>query len=497
MTFKAVPKEETLDPSDWNELRQLAHCMVDDIFSYIEKVRDRPVWQPVPDQVREFLRSPLPLQGQPAEAVFEEFRVNILPYPLGNIHPRFWGWVIGTGTPVGMMTEMLAAALNPNLGGADHVANLVEQQVIDWCKQMLGYPAEASGLLVSGGSMANLIGLAVARSSKAGFNVRSAGVKGSKRPLTLYGSLEMHSSLDKAVELLGLGNSFLRHIPVDDDYRIDVAALRRAIKTDLSSGLQPICVIGNAGTVNTGAIDPLDKLAEIAAEFNLWYHVDGAFGALAYLSPTLRQRLEGMEKADSLAFDLHKWLHVPIEAGCVLVRDADAHRRTFAPQTEYLKHQARGAGGGDNWYSEYGIELTRGFKALKVWMAMKNYGINKLGRLVQQNVDQASYLAKLIKNSPNLELLAPVPLNIVCFRFIAPGMNEGQLNRFNEELLIRLQESGVAVPSSTTLGGRYAIRCAITNHRSRREDFEILVSEVERIGKKLIAEGWTQREKKS
>ncbi len=479
--------KETLDPEDWAELRALGHRMLDDMFTYLETVRERPAWQPIPDDVQQAFHAPLPREGQPPEAVYEEFKQQILPYPLGNIHPRFWGWVIGTGTPVGVLAEMLAATMNPNLGGADHVANHVELQVIEWFKQMLGFPSGASGLLVSGGSMANLVGLAVARSAQAGLNVREEGVAGIARPLVVYGSTEMHSSLQRGVELLGLGNRNLRRIPVDEHHRIDLSALRAAIRRDSEEGLQPACLIGNCGTVNAGAIDTLDALADIAAEHGLWFHVDGAFGALARLAPALRERVAGMERADSLAFDLHKWVYAPIEVGCVLVRSETAHRDTFALVPDYLKHQARGAAGGPAWFSEYGVQLTRGFRALKVWMQLKTYGAEKMGRLIQQNVDQASYLQRLIERTPELELLAPVALNIVCFRYVVPGVDGERLDALNEDLLIRLQESGVAVPSSTRVGGCYAIRCAIVNHRSRREDFDLLVEEVVRIGGQLAA----------
>ena len=487
MTWEPYGADETLDPEDWAGLRALGHRMLDDMFAYLETVRERPAWQPMPPEVQQAFQAPLPHEPQPAEAVYEELVRNILPYPFGNIHPRFWGWVIGTGTPVGVLAEMVAATMNPNLGGGDHAANRVELQVVDWCKEMLGFPPEASGLLVSGGSMANLIGLAVARSARAGLDVRFEGVAGVSHPLVYYGSTEMHSSLQRGVELLGLGNRYLRRIPVDHNHRIDLQALRDCIVRDKADGLRPACLIGNCGTVNAGAIDPLDALADIAAEHELWFHVDGAFGALAYLAPKLRPLIVGMKRADSLAFDLHKWGSAPIEVGCVLVRSETAHHDAFALVPDYLKHQARGAAGGPVWFSEYGLQLSRGFRALKVWMQLKTYGADHLGRIIQQNVDQADYLRRLVEQAPELELLAPVALNIVCFRFIAPDLHDKQLNVLNEELLIRIQETGVAVPSGTSLAGRYAIRCAIVNHRSRREDFDLFVEEVVRIGRALMA----------
>lgn len=477
-----LSQEETLDPADWSELRALGHHMVDDLFTYLETVRERSVWQPMPEEVQQAFNEPLPGEGRPAGAVYEEFRRNILPYPMGNIHPRFWGWVMGNNTPLAVLADMLASGINPNMGGGDHAPARVEAQVIAWCKQIFGFPPEASGLLLSGGSIANLIGLAVARHAKAGFDVREQGVSASPRPMTMYGSVEMHSSLQRAVEVLGLGNRSLRRIPVNQAFEIDVASLRRSIEDDIASGFHPICLIANAGTVNTGAIDPLDVLADIAAEYGLWYHVDGAFGALAYLSPAMRPALRGLERADSLAFDLHKWVYLPFEVGCTLVRDGEAHYRTFTLTPDYLKRQDRGLAAGLRWFSDYGIQLTRGFRALKVWMAFKTYGTEKIGRVIQQNIQQAQHLASLVERHPKLELLAPVPLNVVCFRYTRPGLEGGQLDALNQELLIRLHESGVAVPSGTTIRGRYALRCAITNHRSRMDDFDVLVENVVRIG---------------
>ena len=311
--------EESLDPQDWGALRALGHRMVDDMLTYLQTVRDRPVWQPMPDRVKANLKQPLPIDPQTPDEAYQDFVENVLPYPLGNIHPRFWGWVMGGGTPFGVLAELLAASMNPNMGGGEHSAIYVEMQVLDWCKEMLGYPPEASGLLVSGGSMANLVGLTVARNTLAGFDIRQQGLPAAPKRLVLYGSVEMHSSIQKAVELLGLGNEALRLIPVNDQFQIDVAALEKSIAADRLAGYQPFCVIGNAGTVNTGAIDPLDQLADIAQREQLWFHVDGAFGGLAAVSSELRPLVKGMERADSIAFDLHKWMYMPYEIACTLV----------------------------------------------------------------------------------------------------------------------------------------------------------------------------------
>ncbi|MCI0401981.1 MAG: pyridoxal-dependent decarboxylase [Acidobacteria bacterium] len=481
----ALSREETLDPQDWSELRRLGHRMVDDAMAYLENVRERQVWQPIPPEVRECFTEQVPLEPVDAEEVYEEARRNILPYPTGNIHPRFWGWVIGSGSPVGMLAELLTGAMNCNAWGADQVAIEVERQVIGWLKQGLGFVHDASGILTNGGSVSNLVGLAVARNAKAEVDMAQDGVQALPRPMVLYASSSTHSSVRKAVELLGLGSRALRTIPVDADYRIRADRLREAIAEDRAAGRLPFCIVGNAGTVDTGAFDPLEELAEIARREDLWLHVDGAFGACAALSDELRPLAQGMESADSLAIDLHKWLHVQYDAGCVLVRNAHHHHSTFSRPASYLTRARRGLSGGTLWFSEYGFELSRSFRALRVWMAFKTYGLRKHVRLIEQNVAQARYLAGLVAGAPELELLAPVPLNIVCFRFVVEGVEEAALNRLNQDLLAALQESGVAAPSSTMLEGRFAIRVAITNHRSRREDFELLVRQSIRQGREL------------
>ena len=469
-------------------MRRLGHRMVDDAMDYLQRVRERPVWQPVAESIKAAMRSPLPVEGQDPSAVYEDFRRDVFPHALGNIHPRFWGWVIGTGTPFGALADMLASTMNPNIGGGDQGPNYVELQVLSWLKEMLGYPAEASGLLVTGGSMANFVGLAVARNAKAEADVAQAGVAAAPRRMTLYASTETHNSVRKAASLLGLGRDALREIPVDDSYRIDLGALRRAISEDRKAGLHPFCVVGNAGTVNTGAIDVLTDLASICEAENLWFHVDGAFGALAAITPNLKPLVRGMERADSLAFDLHKWMYMPYDVGCALVRWPEQHRATFVSPAEYLAHLTRGLPAGPVWFSEYGVQLSRGFRALKVWMSLKEHGVSKYGRLVEQNCEQAKYLASLVERAPELELMAPVPLNIVCFRFAPRGADEAKLDAINEEILFGLQESGTAVPSSTMLGGRFALRVCICNHRTRREDLDLLVREVVQRGHAIAAE---------
>ena len=475
--------EETLDPGDWSSLRTLGHEMLDDMFSYLEKIRSAPAWQPVPDHIKATFAAPVPRAPLPAREVYERFAKEVLPYPTGNIHPRFWGWVMGTGSPFAMLADMLASGMNPHVAGYDQAAFHVEKQVIAWLGQLLGLPENSSGVLVSGGSMANLIGLVVARQAKSGTDGRGKGLRDAPKQMTVYCSLETHSWAQKAVELMGIGSEHLRRVEVNDRFQINLRELERAIRTDRENGFAPICVIGSAGTVNTGATDDLMGLRQLCDAEELWFHVDGAFGALAGLSSKYRHLVNGLNSADSIAVDLHKWMYMPFEAGCVFVRDAALHRQTFSVTPNYLSSFTRGIASQPMEFAALGVDLSRGFRALKIWMSLQMEGSEKFGRLIEQNIDQAQYLASLISQHPHLEVLAPVELNVVCFRYVpVSDADESELTRINSEILLELQESGVAVVSSTLVNGRFALRAAITNHRSRRSDFDLLIDAVVKIG---------------
>ncbi len=476
----------TLDPTDWNEFRALCHRAVDDMIDHLASLRDQPAWQPMPGPVVEALKQPLPSRPQGEAVAYQEFLTNILPYTNGNRHARFFGWAQGNGTPLGMLADMLAAGINAHLAGFNQAPALVEHQVLGWLSELMGMPADSSGLLVSGGTVANLIGVAVARHARAGFDIRTEGLQGQGRPLlTVYCSTETHSWLNRCVEILGLGRNAVRRIPVDADYCMNPALLDEAIAADKRAGHRPICVVATAGTVNTGAIDDLHGVADVCQKHGVWFHIDGAFGALIRLSSRLQSRVAGLERADSLAFDLHKLMYLPFEVACILVRDAQAHREAFSMSASYLSESDRGVIAGGLPFAERGLELTRGFKALKVWMSLKAQGVEAFARVIEQNVDQASYLASLIKQNADLELLAPASLNIVCFRYAPSDASASEFDLLNAEILLRLQEDGIAVPSSTVIQGKFAIRVAILNHRSRRADFDLLVAAVVRLGNEI------------
>jgi aromatic-L-amino-acid decarboxylase len=454
--------------------------MLDDMLDYLEHIRERPVWQPMPDPVRASFRAPLPIAPADLSAVHQEFLENVLPYSNGNVHPGFMGWVHGGGNGPGMLAEMLAAGLNANLAGRDHAPIEVERQIVQWMRELFGFPKTASGLFVTGTSMANLIAVLVARDTALGFDARRLGIAATPKRLTAYASMAAHGSVRQALDFCGLGSDAVRLVPVDWQQQINLAVLRHLIEFDRKAGYTPFLLVGTAGTVDTGAIDDLDGLAEIASEQRLWLHVDGAYGALGILAPEIAPRLAGLEAADSLAFDFHKWGQVPYDAGFVLVRDGELHRRSFASPAAYLEREARGLGAGSTWPCDLGPDLSRGFRALKTWFTLKVYGLQALGQTIARTCELAAYLEQRVSESEELELLAPVSLNIVCFRFRCPDAD-----RVNARIVMDLQEAGVCAPSTTRINGELAIRAAITNHRTGSADIDALIDATLTIGRAL------------
>ena len=469
--------DEGLDPADWGALRALGHRMLDDMVDHMAGLREAPVWRPMPDAARAALRAPLPRAPSDPAGAYDAFRQLVLPYAAGNAHPRFMGWVQGGGTPIGMLAELLAGGLNANCGGRDHAPIEVERQVILWAAEMLGFPRDASGLLVTGTSVANLIAVLVARTAALGPEVRGRGLGGA--PLVAYASAAAHAYVPRAMDMAGFGTDALRTIPCDAAGRIDIPSLARAIAGDRAAGLTPFMVAGTAGSVDIGAIDDLAGLAALCRQERLWFHIDAAFGAIALLAPGLRDRFAGIEQADSVAFDFHKWAQVPYDAGCIMVRDAARQLETFSSDAAYLRREPRGLAGGYPWPCDLGPDLSRGFRALKVWLTLTCHGADRIGAAVERCCAVAQALAARVDREPELERLAPVALNIVCFRYVA----EGAPDHLSAEIVADVQEAGIAAPSTTTIGGRLAIRAAIVNHRTRVADVEAMVDAVLAAGR--------------
>ena len=476
--------ESTLDPSDWEGFRALCHKALDQALDRQRDVRDRPVWRPLSDEARAMLSTSPPREGSDVESVYDDLATHVLPFTLGNTHPAFWGWVHGSGTAMGMLASMLRGAINANLGGREHAPVHVERQVIAWCKEIMGFPDSASGLLVSGTSMATLMALAVARHACLGAASRKEGLR-SHPQLLAYASTEAHSSVSKALELLGIGRDHLRVVPVDSTGAMDVTELSIMIESDRRDDTTlPLAVIATVGSVNIGAIDDVAAIRKLCDTHGLWLHVDGAFGAAAMLAPSISSKVRALSEADSLAFDFHKWLHVTYDSGCVLVRDGALHLDTFGGRADYLSAEARGAAAGEPWFCDYGIELSRGFRALDVWMTLRHHGLDALGAMIEKNCAQAKELAARVDAEPDLECLAPVALNVVCFRYRPADVpiSDEDLNDLNRRIVVELHERGIAIPSTTRIAGALAIRVCICNHRTSSSDLEQMVDEIILIG---------------
>jgi aromatic-L-amino-acid/L-tryptophan decarboxylase len=480
-TEPPAPASESLDPDDWPSFRIQAHRMLDDALDYVEHIRQRRVWQPIPTAVRHRFHEPVPHAPSNLAEVHTRFLNDILPYTTGNTHPGFMGWVHGGGTPVGVLAEMLAASLNANLGGRDHIPIEVERQIVRWMQTIFGFPESASGLFVTGASMANLIGVLIARDVALGFEVRCAGVAASPRRLTAYASEAVHACIGRAMDFSGIGSDALRLIPARPGQTMDLDQLEKAIEVDRRAGFTPFLLVGTAGSVDTGAIDDLSALADLSRRESLWFHIDGACGALAVLAPDLAPRVRGIERADSLAFDFHKWGQAPYDAGFILVRDSLLHSNAFAMSAAYLRRAESGLAGGSPWPCDFGPDLSRGFRALKTWFSLKVYGTDALGAVISRTCGLARYLKSRIEETAELELLAPVELNIVCFRFRAGD----DAHRVNAQIVADLHAAGDVAPSTTVIDGRLAIRAAIVNHRTSRAEIDTLVEKVVEAGRAM------------
>lgn len=477
---------DTLDPQDWDKARALAHRMVDDALDRLQALRNGLVWRPMSEEVRTSLKGPVPSAPEPLEAIYSDVRDKLYPHAMGNLHPRFWAWYMGAGCLTGALADFVAAIDGSNLGGGDTGASQVDRQVTDWLREMLGFPETASGTLVNGGSMANIVGLMAARNARAGVNLHEHGLADIAKPLRFYASDQVHSCHLKAMNLLGLGSKALHRITTDAGFRMDFDALRSAIAEDRAQGFEPACVIATAGSTNTGAIDDLRAIADLCRDEGLWLHIDGCIGALIAIAPENRHLVAGIERADSLALDLHKGLHAPFDVGCALIRDHRVHHATFAESAEYLQLASRGIAAADHLHND-SLDISRSFRALKVWMMLRHHGVETFGRILDRNIAQARYLTRRIEAEPMLTLMAPPATTITCFRHDPGGMNEEELRAHNREIMLRLQESGLAVFTDTTLRGRHTLRIAICNHRTCNEDLDLVLNAVLRIGSECVA----------
>jgi glutamate/tyrosine decarboxylase-like PLP-dependent enzyme len=473
-----------------DEVRRLGRLAADAVAEHREKLESRPVFGKVGRDASLF-EEPLPRDPQPFDEVLAFVREHVLPFPFGNSHPRFFGFINATADPVGITADYLAAAMNPNCWGGDHAAVHVENEVMRWIAEIVGYPADAEGILVSGGSMANFTALAAARRAMTPGNVREEGLAGEGRPrLVVYASDQVHHCVDKAVDLLGIGTRNLRKIPTDERFRVRTDLLERTIAEDRKSGLLPAVVVGNAGTVNTGAIDPLDEIADICRRESLWFHADGAYGAMARLSPALAPLFSGMERADSIAADPHKWLYVPYEAGAALLREPGRLAAAFRKFPEYLATDPESPFPGPVWFAERGVELSRGFKALKVWMGMKTHGSRAYARSIENDVALARFLAEEVDRRPEFERLAEQVLSIVNFRYRPTDrpLPDEEIDRLNRRIVNRLVGEGSFLLAPTILKGRTAMRVCIVNFRTTEDDLTLLLDEAARVGRELLAE---------
>ena len=474
---------------DREALRQLAHAAVDLAVDHLSGVRDGAVFTPMTaDDRRALLEQRLPDEGRTPRAILDLVRDAVLRHPMGNGHPRFFGWVNSPPAPLGAVADLLAAAMNPSCAGGDHAAIYVERAAVRWLMELIGFPIEGSmGLLVSGGSVASLIGIATARHRAAvqdGWNVRGEGLQNGRPTLVLYTSEQGHSCIQKAAEVLGLGSRAVRTVAVDAELRMDVGALRTAIAEDRAAGRRPFCVAASAGSVGTGAIDPLADLADLCASERLWLHVDGAYGGLAAALPAYRDRCAGLARADSIVLDPHKWLSVPVECGAILVRDGALLREAWSLVPPYLRTEPDRGFGGLPWFSEYGVQQTRGFRALKLWMTLQNLGRTGVRELLARHIALAQYLAALVDRAPDLELLAPPGLSIVCFRYAPPHLraDDKKLDALNQRVMEEVQASGAAFLTQTTLRGRFALRACILHYATTETDLDALVDVVRMTG---------------
>jgi glutamate/tyrosine decarboxylase-like PLP-dependent enzyme len=467
-----------------DEIRRLGALAVDAVAAHRAGLERRPVFGKVGEAAALF-DEPLPETGMPAEDLIAFVREHILPRPFGNSHPRFFGFINATADPLGTLADYMASAMNPNCWGGDHAAVHVEHRVIRWLSEGLGLPPTAEGILTSGGSMANFVALATARRAVCP-TVREDGPPSDHR-LVVYASDQVHNCVDRAVDLLGLGTRNLRKLPADDRFRLRVDLLKEAVDEDRRAGLRPAVVVGNAGTVNTGAVDPLEEIADFCRREGLFFHVDGAYGAMAGFSPRLAPLFRGLERADSVAADPHKWLYVPYEAGATLVREPGRLVDAFKKPAEYLVQDPESPFLGPPAFNERGPELSRGFKALKVWMGLKRHGRRGYAAAIDRDVSLARFLFEEVARRPDFESLAEPVLSIANFRYRPrhASLTEEELGALNRQIANRLVASGSFFLAPTRLKGKTSLRVAIVNFRTQESDLLALLDEAAQAGARL------------
>lgn len=494
----------SLDLAD-ADLDALATEVVTLVKDYFARVSELPVFPETSAvELAGFLHAPLPTEGETLECVMQECRA-IMGACRHNGHPRFFGYVASPAAPVGAFANLLASALNQNVTSwrSAPAATALERAVVRWLASLVGYVEDSGGLLTSGGSMANLNALFIAHRAKSPGDASRKGLWGAGAPATVYVSDQAHLSIPKAVDLLGLGREQVRVVESDEHFRMNVRALSEMVAGDRGNGLRPFCVVASAGTVNTGAVDPLAEIARVAEEHELWFHIDGAYGALAAVDPWKRALFRGIERADSLSLDPHKWLYAPIDCGCLLFRDSDSARAAFrATEADYIKVYE---GQDDESFAfwDYGVELTRPFRALKVWMMLRYYGARRIASAIGEDNALASYLAERVGDDDDFELLAPVTLGICCFRYVPPGSRRGlegaadeeererinaQLDELNMRIMRAVQRGGRAYLSNALLRGRFALRASITNFRTTRADIDATLEIVRAAGRVCYAQ---------
>lgn len=473
---KGRTRSSSLDISakELRELASQASALVQNYFARVAELRVFPETSSGATTRR--LGGDLPIEGETSERILNDCRA-IFDNSRHNGHPRFFGYVASPATAPGVFGDLLSSTLNANVTAwrSSPAATEVEQLVVRWLGELIGYSDSAHGLLTSGGSLANLTAILIAHRAKSEIDIARAGLWNSTQRQTIYASDQIHMSIPKAADILGIGRDQMRLVPSDHNFRIDLAALRETLVSDSKAGLKPFCVVGSAGTVNTGAVDPLNELADIASEFGLWFHVDGAYGALAAMDERKRSLFSGIERADSVSLDAHKWLYTPIDAGCLLFRNEAIARAAFsANEADYIKvHEATSDESFAFW--DFGIELSRRFRALKIWMTLRYFGSRRIGAAIAEDVLLAEYLAEQVSKTEDFELLAPVELSIVCFRYLPKKVKttSAELDELNTRILLAVQRGGEAYLSNATVNGKFALRACITNFRTTRADIDL------------------------